>query len=225
MNGVHDMGGMHGMGPILREENEPVFHHEWERRAFALTLAAAFLGEWNIDMGRHSRERMPPARYLAASYYEKWLYGLELLLVERGLVTREEIVAGRPRGGGPEIKEEIKERKVLKAEDVEPALKTPRGFRLSDEIPPRFKQGDHVLARNNHPEGHTRLPRYARGKRGIIDRDHGVFIFADANAMSLGKKPQHLYSVRFAATELWGPAASSRDSINIDLWNDHLDPL
>jgi nitrile hydratase len=102
MNGVHDMGGMHGMGAIVREENEPVFHHEWERRAFALTLAAAFLGEWNIDMGRHSRERMPPARYLAASYYEKWLYGLELLLVERGLVTREEIVAGEATRAGVE---------------------------------------------------------------------------------------------------------------------------
>lgn len=221
MNAVHDMGGMHGMGPIVREEDEPVFHHEWERRAFALTLAAAFLGEWNIDMGRHARERMPPARHLAASYYEKWLYGLELLLVERGLVTREEILAGRPRGKGPDFQE----RKALRAEDVERALTTPRGFRLSDEIPPRFRQGDQVMARNHHPVGHTRLPRYARGRRGIIDRDHGVFIFADANAMGLGKKPQHLYTVRFAATELWGPAASPRDSINIDLWDDHLDPL
>jgi nitrile hydratase len=225
MNGVHDVGGMHGMGPIVREENEPVFHHEWERRAFALTLAAAFLGEWNIDMGRHSRERMPPARYLAASYYEKWLYGLELLLVERGLVTREEIVAGEATRAGVEAPRVIKERKVLRAEDVERALRTPRGFRLSDEVPPRFRHGDRVVARNSHPAGHTRLPRYARGKRGIIGRDHGVFIFADANAMGLGRKPQHLYSVRFAATELWGPSASSRDSINIDLWDDHLDPL
>jgi nitrile hydratase len=108
---------------------------------------------------------------------------------------------------------------------VERVLKTPRGFRLSDEVPPRFRQGDRVVARNNHPAGHTRLPRYARGKRGVIHRDHGVFIFADANAMGLGKKPQHLYSVGFAATELWGPSASSRDSINIDLWDDHLDPL
>jgi len=225
MNGVHDMGGMHGMGAIVREENEPVFHHEWERRAFGLTLAAAFLGEWNIDMGRHSRERMPSARYLAASYYEKWLYGLELLLVERGLVTREEIVARETTRAGVGPPRVIKERKVLRAEDVERALTTPRGFRLSDEIPPRFRQGDRVVARNNHPAGHTRLPRYARGKRGVIHRDHGVFIFADANAMGLGKKPQHLYSVCFAATELWGPSASPRDSINIDLWDDHLDPL
>src|SRR3989442_584291 len=98
MTGVHDMGGMHGMGPIEREEHEPVFHHEWERRAFALTMAAGFLGEWNIDMARHARERIPPARYLASSYYEKWLLGLETLLAERGLVTRDELATGRPRG-------------------------------------------------------------------------------------------------------------------------------
>lgn len=91
MNGVHDMGGMHGLGPVVREENEPVFHHEWERRAFALTLAAGFLGAWNLDMTRYAREQMPPAEYLASSYYEHWLWGLERLLVGHGLVTREEI--------------------------------------------------------------------------------------------------------------------------------------
>jgi len=93
VNGVHDMGGMHGFGPVVAEADEPVFHAEWERRAFALTLAAGFLGEWNIDMSRWAREQMPPARYLAASYYEHWLWGLEHLLVERGLLTREEIEA------------------------------------------------------------------------------------------------------------------------------------
>jgi nitrile hydratase len=93
MNGIHDLGGMHGMGPIEREPDEPVFHHEWERRAFAITLAAGFLGEWNIDTGRHAREQMPPAEYLATTYYEHWLFGLERLLVERGLLSRAEIDA------------------------------------------------------------------------------------------------------------------------------------
>ena len=91
MNGIHDMGGMHGMGPIVREENEPVFHHAWERRAFAINMAAGFLGEWNIDMSRYAREQMPPAEYLATSYYEHWLWGLERLLVEKGLLTQAEI--------------------------------------------------------------------------------------------------------------------------------------
>ena len=93
MNGIHDMGGMHGLGPIDREENEPVFHHAWERRAFALNMAAGFLGEWNIDMSRYAREQMPPAEYLATSYYEHWLWGLERLLVEKGLLTRAEVEA------------------------------------------------------------------------------------------------------------------------------------
>ena len=217
MNGVHDMGGMHGMGPIEREANEPVFHHDWERRVLALNLAAGALGAWNIDASRHARERMPPAQYLAASYYQKWLYGLELLLLEQGLLTREEVATGRARG-------RVSGGRVLRAADVEKALTKGRGFRVPDDVPPRFKVADRVIARNTQPTGHTRLPRYARGRRGVIDRDHGVFIFADANAMGLGPRPQHLYGVRFAARELWGPDASPRDAVYLDLWDDHLDP-
>jgi len=198
MNGVHDMGGMHGMGPIEREEHEPVFHHEWERRAFALTMAAGFLGEWNIDMA-------------------KWLLGLESLLAERSLVTRDELASGRPRGRSSPGR-------VLKASDVGRVLLKGGPARLPERVPPRFKPGDRVVAKNVNPVGHTRLPRYARGKRGVVDRDYGVFIFPDAHAMGLGKKPQHLYSVRFAARELWGPDASSRDAVYVDLWDDHLDP-
>jgi nitrile hydratase len=93
MNGAHDLGGMHGLGPIDPEKDEPVFHAEWERRCFAITLAAGFLGQWNIDMGRYARERMHPAEYLSTSYYEHWLHGLQLLLVEKGLLTEEEIAA------------------------------------------------------------------------------------------------------------------------------------
>ena len=217
MNGVHDMGGMHGMGPIVREANEPVFHHAWERRVLALSLATSALGQWNVDMSRHARERMPAAQYLAATYYAKWLYGLELLLLETGLVTREELEMGRARG-------RRSGQRVLEAADVQKFLTKGRGFRLPDDVPPRFKPGDRVVGRNMQPTGHTRLPRYVRGRHGVIDRDRGVFIFADANAMGLGPKPQHLYSVRFGARELWGADASPRDAVYVDLWDDHLDP-
>ena len=217
MNGVHDMGGMHGMGPFEIEKDEPVFHSRWEARTYAITVAAGFHRKWNIDMSRYSRERMPPARYLAASYYERWLFGLEKLLVEQGLLTAKELETGR--AGAKSVGT-----RALGAPEVAAFLRDRLKARLDDNVPPKFKPGDRVVARNIHPVGHTRLPRYARGRRGVIDHDHGVFTFADTNAMSRDKKPQHLYCVRFAARELWGPAASARDSVYVLLWDDHLDP-
>jgi nitrile hydratase beta subunit len=217
MNGVHDLGGMHGMGPIEIERDEPVFHFKWEARVLALQLACGFHGRWNIDMGRHARERMPPAEYLAATYYEKWLRGLEMLLVEQGLVTAKEMKTGRAEAKAGDVR-------ALGAADVATFLHNRRHARLDDDVPPKFRPGDRIIARNINPIGHTRLPRYARGRRGMIDRDHGVFIFADTNAMTRERKPQHCYSVRFAAQELWGAEASARDSVYADLWDDHLDP-
>jgi nitrile hydratase len=216
MNGVHDLGGMHGFGPVEVERDEPVFHAEWEGKAFALTLASGFLGRWNIDMSRSAREQMPAAGYLTTTYYEHWLFGLRKLLVDQGLVTARELATGRPESRAQEAR-------VLKAADVSAALRNRLAARLDEDVPPKFRPGDRVVARNLNPVGHTRLPRYARGRRGAIDRDHGVFIFADANASGLGKKPQHVYSVRFGARELWGPTASVRDSVYLDLWDDHLD--
>jgi nitrile hydratase len=217
VNGIHDMGGMHGLGPIVREEPEPVFHHEWERRAFAITMAAGFLGAWNIDMSRYARERIPAAEYLAASYYEKWLHGLERLLVERGLLTREEMDTRRPRSASAPMR-------ILKAADVGTVLLKGGLAHLPDDVPPRFAAGSRVVARTINPVGHTRLPRYARGRQGVIHRDHGVFIFPDTHAMTQDKTPQHCYSVRFSARELWGPEVSARDAVYLDLWDDHLDP-
>ena len=218
MNGVHDMGGMHGMGPVEIEKDEPVFHSEWEARVLALNLAAGFHRKWNIDMGRYAREQMPPAEYLATSYYEHWLYGLRKLLVEQGLVTAKELETGRADG-------QAQAARALTVPEVPKFLRNRRAARIVDvDVAPKFKPGDHVLARNINPIGHTRLPRYARGKHGVIDRDHGVFIFADTNAMTRDRKPQHCYSVRFTARELWGPDASARDSVNVDLWDDHLEP-
>jgi nitrile hydratase len=216
MNGIHDLGGMHGMGPVEIEKDEPVFHSEWEARVLALHLACNFLGRWNIDMARYSRERIPPAEYLAATYYEKWLRGLEMLLVENGLVTERELESGRAGLKAGDLT-------ALRVPEVAAFLRNRRLARLDDDVPPKFKRGDRVLARNDHPTGHTRLPRYARGRRGVVDRDHGVFIFPDTHAMTRDKKGQHCYSVRFAARELWGPRASERDSVYVDLWDDHLD--
>jgi len=217
MNGVHDLGGMHGMGPVEIEKDEPVFHAEWEARTYALTIACGSHRKWNIDVSRHSRERMPPADYLAATYYERWLFGLRTLLVEQGLVTARELETGRAEGQADPAG-------VLRAHQVENFLANRIRARVDVEAAPRFRAGQSVVARNIHPSGHTRLPRYARGRRGVIDRDYGVFIFPDTNAMTRDKKPQHLYGVRFSARELWGAAASTRDSVYVNLWDDHLDP-
>ncbi len=225
MNGVHDMGGMHGLGPVEREPGEPVFHADWERRVLALTLATGFLGRWNIDMSRHTREQMPAAEYLATSYYEHWLWALEVLLHMNRLVRPEEIERrmraphpGQPPASPPEGIS------PLLAADVPARLRAGRGARLDDQIAPRFSPGDRVRARNINPLGHTRLPRYARGRAGVIDRDHGVWVFPDTHAAGQGTSPQHLYTVRFAARELWGDEAPARDSVYLDLFDDYLEP-
>ncbi len=218
MNGVHDMGGMHGMGPIQEEKNEPAFHEPWEGRVFAMILAAAAWRKWNIDASRHARELLPPADYLRISYYEKWCAGLVGLLVESDLVTRAELESGKVAQGS------VKATPPLTAEQV--LVLVTKGAPADRNIPvaPRFQASQRVRARNINPVGHTRLPRYARGKLGTVDRDHGVFVFPDTNAHFLGEKPQHVYSVRFAANELWGQQAAPQDSVYLDLWDDYLDP-
>ena len=218
MNGVHDMGGMHGMGPIRYERNEPVFHARWEARAFALNLAMGAWRKWNIDAGRHEIELIRAAEYLRMSYYEKWATRLVELIVKTGLVTRAEVETGRPAPGLP------KATPPLSADKVSSILRTGGLKSRNVSVAPRFKVGQRVRARNIHPAGHTRLPRYTRGKLGRIERDHGVYVFPDSNAQFLGENPQHEYSVRFAARELWGEQASPRDAVYVDLWDDYLEP-
>ena len=218
MNGIHDMGGMQDMGPIQREKNEPVFHQVWEGRVYAINRAIAASGKWNIDATRRAIELLPPADYLRMSYYEKWLTSKLELLVERGLVTREEIETGKPATGSQKATPALTPAAV-------PAIAARRGnFMRSDtEAKARFEVGQQVRARNMNPVGHTRLPRYVRGKNGTIVRHHGIFVFPDTNAHFLGEQPEHLYSVRFAARELWGDAASQRDSVYLDMWDSYLD--
>jgi nitrile hydratase subunit beta len=218
MNGVHDMGGMHGMGPIPVEKNEPVFHERWEGRVFALNRAAGAWGKWNIDASRYQKELIPPADYLRMSYYERFLVGLIELLVNRGLVTRAEIESGKPARGSQKATPPLTADKV--PQFVQGGVPTSRDI----PVAPKFRVGQRVRARNINPTGHTRLPRYARAKLGTIERDHGVFVFPDTNAQFLGEKPQHVYSVRFAARELWGEQAAAQDAVYVNLWDDHLDP-
>jgi nitrile hydratase beta subunit len=219
MNGVHDMGGMHGMGLIQHENNEPVFHARWESRVFAMYIALSVWHKWNIDAARHSREVIPPAEYLRMSYYEKWYSGLIGLLINSSLVTSSEVESGVPAPGT------AKANPPLTADKISVTMLANR-INASRDVPiaPRFRAGQRVRARNMHPVGHTRLPRYVRAKLGTIDRDHGVFVFPDTNAHFLGEKPQHVYSVRFGARELWGRQAAPRDSVYVDLWDDYLEP-
>ncbi|MBM3560259.1 MAG: nitrile hydratase subunit beta [Alphaproteobacteria bacterium] len=219
MNGAHDMGGMHGFGPVVAEADEPVFHAAWERRMFALQLAAGALGRWNIDMGRAVRENQPPGRYLASAYYELWLHGATTLLLQAGIVTGEELASGRSeRPADPAL---VARR--LPPERVGPALARGDRFRMDEGKPARFAPGDSVRVLNRHPEGHTRAPRYVRGHAGIVLRDHGMFVFADASAAG-ERVGQHCYSVGFLARELWGREAPPRDRVFVDLWDDHLEP-
>jgi nitrile hydratase len=218
MNGVHDMGGMHGMGPIAPEADEPVFHEPWEGRVLALNRATAALGKWNIDASRHSIERIRPADYLRMSYYEKWLAGLVTRLEESGLVTPAELQSSQPAPGSP------KATPPLTAEQVAAPVAERGWFERPVNAPPRFAVGQGVRAKKINPTGHTRLPRYARGNVGVIDRVHGAHVLPDSNAHFRGESPQHLYSVRFSARELWGEAASARDAVYIDLWEDYLEP-
>jgi nitrile hydratase subunit beta len=218
VNGVHDMGGMHGMGSIQNEKDEPVFHERWEARTFALTLVMAAWRKWTLDGSRHERELIPAAEYLRMSYYEKWLAALVELLVKSSLVTGAEVESGKPAPSSPKAIPRLTADKVLPL--------VARGQPASRDVAlvPRFQLGQRVRARNIHPTGHTRLPRYTRGKLGTIDRDHGVFVFPDTNAHFLGEKPQHVYSVRFAASELWGDQAAPRDAVCVDMWDDYLEP-
>jgi nitrile hydratase subunit beta len=219
MNGVHDMGGMQNMGPIPYEKEEPVFHAAWEGRVYALSRALRALRKWNLDTDRHGLELMLPADYLRMSYYERWANRLAEQAVKFGLVTKEEIETGKPRPGS------AKATPALTAAMSAGFLSRGIPSSVDPNVRPLFKIGQHVRARNLNPVGHTRLPRYVRGKTGTIIRDHGVYSFPDTNAHLLGEKRQHVYSVRFTARELWGESASPRDFVHLDMWDDYLERI
>jgi nitrile hydratase len=212
------MGGAMGFGPIAEEPDEPTFHADWERRAFGLTIAMGATGAWNLDTSRHARESLPPAEYLSSSYYQIWLRGLEKLVLQTGLVTKDELAAGHSLvPGNPATP-------VLKPEYVLPVLTAGMSSERPVDTPARYAVGDPVVTRNMNPLGHTRLPRYARAKRGIVERIHGAQVFADANASGRGEAPQWLYTVRFTGVELWGDEADPTLVTSIDAWESYLEP-
>jgi nitrile hydratase subunit beta len=217
MNGGQDLGGMMGFNPVTPRPDDPVFHQEWERKAFALTLAVGALGEWNIDAARHAREAVPPSQYLSSTYFELWLNGLTKLIVSHGLAGADEIKAGQMLRPAKPTK-----RPPLPAEAVAAALAKGGPSQRPAVRPAQFKVGDRVRTRTSHPAGHTRLPRYARGKSGVIELVHGVFVFPDSNAHFKEEAPDWCYSVAFTASELWGEDADPALTINVDCWEPYL---
>ena len=228
MNGIHDMGGLQDMGPVADAGRvprsgpgieEPVFHAPWEGRVYAMMrVLRSQRGLWNLDASRSGVESLPPIDYLRLSYYERWLAWMRKTLVASGNVTQEELDSGQAATGS------ARRATPLIAADAAFAFAELRGSAKRD-VPAvaRFKIGDVVCARNVHPNHHTRLPRYVRAKCGEVTIDRGVFVFPDTNAHQQGEQPQHLYSVRFRARELWGNQASPRDSVYVDLWDSYLE--
>ena len=235
MNGVHDLGGMQGFGPVEPERDEPVFHAPWEAVVFAIRRSRSVIRHFTIDEFRHTIERMEPAGYLGSTYYERWLDALVRVLAAKGVVTLEEVEARAAALAG--AAEAPAERAALASGRAAPPAvpvapsggESPVVFVPPSSVRPatraaRFAPGDRVVTRSFHPTGHTRLPRYARGKPGVIDRLHGTHVFPDANAHGRGEQPQPLYSVRFEAATLWGESAEPNQRVFLDLWESYLEP-
>jgi nitrile hydratase subunit beta len=218
MNGGQDLGGVHGFGPVKAEASEPVFHGEWEKRAFALTLAMGIPGGWNIDMSRFARENRPPGEYLSMSYYQVWFAALVTLLEERGLVTEKEIGAAHAIAPLKPVK------RILSPGDVAQVLYRGGPTERQTNMAAAFKAGDKVRTKNINPRTHTRLPRYARGHVGTIERVIGCHVFPDSNATGAGENPQWLYTVRFEGPELWGADGDATVKVSIDAWEPYLEP-
>jgi nitrile hydratase len=218
MNSAHDLGGQMGFGPVVPEPNEPVFHGDWEKRVLAINVAAGAMGAWSIDEIRHARESLPPAQYLSSTYYEIWLAALDKVLVKHGFLSADELASGKP------VPERREPKRVLKGEEVAGVLR--RGFPYEREAkaPARFAIGDKVRTIVMHPQHHTRLPRYARGKTGAIERIVGCHVFPDTGAQGQPETAQWLYTVVFDGRELWGRDADPTSTVSIEAWESYLEP-
>ena len=212
MNGIHDMGGMTCFGQIEHDQNEPVFHYDWERKVLAITIATSSLFG-PLDKRRHVLEKIEPNEYLRCSYYERWLIRIEHS-VEQLEIDNQSQFSTIPLTDVAADSNKI-ERVIREGRPSD---------RKTGRQDPRFLVGELVRAKNTNPTGHTRLARYVRGRCGVIDRVHGIHSFPDTAAHGVGENPQPLYSVRFSAEELWGSEASSKDILFIDLWEDYLEP-
>jgi len=218
MDGAHDMGGVPWTDPVRPEANEPPFHAEWERRAFAITLAMGMPGGWNIDMSRFARENRPPADYLSKSYFEIWIAGLERLMAERGLVAPDEVAAGHALHPAKPVA------RTLSVDGVAAMLHRGGPTERAPTGPARFAVGDRVRAGMLNPPTHTRLPRYVRGHVGTIAAARGCHVFPDSNARGAGEDPQWLYTVAFDGVEIWGKESDPTLEITVDAWEPYLEP-
>ena len=207
MNGGHDLGGKQGFGAIAAEADEPCFHAEWERRVFALTLAAGMLGQWNIDESRHARENQPPVNYLGQSYYHNWLVGLEKLLAQKQLLDCSP--------------QQAKQYPVPDPQAARTLLARGGPSLMPQQQAPRFASGDQVRVKRSHSSGHTRIPGYVQGARGTIREHYGSHVYPDANARG-ERRGEALYSVAFLGTELWGEGAEVAEVL-VDLWEPYLE--
>jgi nitrile hydratase len=210
-----DLGGTTGHGPIEYEPEGVVFHHEWEAKALALTLAAGAAGKWNIDISRRYRETLPG--YADLTYYEIWTAALQRLVVDRGMVTDDELVVGHALASPVEVAG------VLTADRVAEAMARGGPAEREPSGPARFAVGDRVRTRTGHVDHHTRLPGYVAGVVGTIERIHGAHVFPDTNAHDLGEQPAWLYTVVFDATDLWDDAGHGQ-RVSVDAWEPYLEP-
>ena len=223
MNGVHDMGGMQGFGRVMPEANEPLFHAPWESRAMAVTVAMGASGQWNIDLARSARESLPPAIYLSSSYYEIWIRALEQLTLERGMVTASELSSGQMQDPPRPVA------RVLKLDTVDAALAAGSPTLRETGSPARFAIGQLVRARNIHPQGHTRLPRYVRGHTGKVVMVHGTHVYPDSHVERalppFNTNAEWLYTVVFDGPELWGDDADPQVQVSVDAWEPYLEAV
>jgi nitrile hydratase len=210
-----DLGGRDGFGPVTPEPEGDLWHEDWEPRALALTLAMGATGSWNIDQSRSARETLPD--YAQLSYYRIWLAALQRLMIDRGLVSEAEIAEARIQVAPKPLA------RVLNAENVPAALARGSATERPATARARFAIGDRVRTRSGPVDHHTRLPGYARGRIGNVERVHGMHVFADTNAQGLGEQPQWLYTVAFDGRELWGDEASPGLRVSIDAWDDYLE--
>jgi len=216
MNGAQDLGGMMGFGPIAPEADEPMFHHEWERRAHAVTLAAGACGLWNLDIGRHARESLPPAAYLSKSYYDIWISAVQGLALRTRMVDEAELQSGKAMTAARPVPG-----KWLAA-DVAKVLAKGTPYTRPAPTSALFAGGETIRTKVMNPTTHTRLPRYARGKSGVVEAVRGCFVFPDSNAHGGGEDPRWLYTVRFTARELWGADADPSLEVSVDAFEPYL---
>jgi nitrile hydratase subunit beta len=217
MDGIHDMGGMHGFGPVEPEPNEPVFHAPWEGRVHALQRVMGSAGLWTIDGGRASLETLPPATYLASTYYQRWFLGLERRVVAHGLVGADELAAGHSLHEPKKLPHQF-----APADAAKPPIRG--NFARPTNTPARFKPGDRVRTANINPTTHTRLPRYARDKEGVVEAIRGCHVYPDTAAIGAGDNPQWLYTVVFTGRELWGEEADPSIKVSIEAFEPYLLP-